>query len=62
MARADLPFESEVRKELARTRVHPRSRARHLPGWMYTSAEVFRRETERIFLKDWLIIGRVEEV
>ena len=62
MARADLPFASEIRKELARTRVHPRSRARHLPGWMYTSAEVFRRETERIFLKDWLIIGRVEEV
>tara|TARA_Y100001934_G_scaffold280396_1_gene386997 strand:- start:5276 stop:6328 length:1053 start_codon:yes stop_codon:yes gene_type:complete len=33
-----------------------------MPGWMYTSPDVFQRETERIFLKDWLIVGRVEEV
>ena len=62
MARVDLSSKSEVKKHLASTRAHPRSKSRHMPGWMYTSPEVFQRETERIFLKEWLVIGRVEEV
>ena len=37
-------------------------RARHLPGWVYTSPEVYRLEKEKIFMKDWLCVGRVEEV
>ena len=53
---------SDAQRALDRTRTHPRTRSRHMPGWMYTSPDVFQRETERIFLKDWLIVGRVEEV
>ena len=38
------------------------NRARHLPGYIYTSAEIFQREKENIFMKDWLCVARVEEV
>ena len=44
----------------ARTRL-PVSRARHSPGWFYTSPEVYELEKEHIFGKDWLCIGREEE-
>ena len=40
----------------------PLSRAHHLPGYLYTSPEVWRLEKERIFMKDWLCVARVEEV
>ena len=36
-------------------------RARHLPGYFYTSPEIFDFEVENIFMKDWLCVGRVEE-
>ena len=35
--------------------------ARHLPGEFYTSTEIFKREIEQIFMKDWICIGRVEQ-
>lgn len=35
--------------------------ARHLPGWMYTSPEIYEMEIERIFMRSWLCVGRVEE-
>jgi Rieske 2Fe-2S family protein len=35
--------------------------ARHLPGWFYTSQELFEREIDTIFMKEWLCVGRVEE-
>jgi phenylpropionate dioxygenase-like ring-hydroxylating dioxygenase large terminal subunit len=38
-----------------------RERARHAPGFIYASPDVLEREKERIFLKDWLYAGRVEE-
>ena len=46
---------------IARTRdsLH---RARHLPGHVYTSPEIYRLEKERIFMRDWLCVGRMEEV
>lgn len=37
-------------------------RAHHLPGWVYSSPELYRREIDEIFLRDWLYAGRVEEV
>lgn len=40
----------------------PLNEARHIPGYFYTSREVYELEKERIFLKDWLAVGRVEEV
>ena len=32
-----------------------------MPGDLYTSSEIYAREVETIFTKDWLCIGRVEE-
>ncbi|WJR76753.1 Rieske 2Fe-2S domain-containing protein [Bradyrhizobium sp. NP1] len=40
----------------------PISEARHLPGYMYWHPEVFRLEKENMFLKDWLMVAREEEV
>ncbi|MBM3559884.1 MAG: aromatic ring-hydroxylating dioxygenase subunit alpha [Alphaproteobacteria bacterium] len=50
------------RATLGPTLVEERVRARHLPGWIYTAEEVFAREAERIFLRQWLVVGRVEEL
>lgn len=36
-------------------------RARHAPGYVYTSPEVLRLECERVFARDWLFVGRAEE-
>ena len=33
----------------------------HLPGYVYTDPEIFAREVENIFMKEWLCVGRVEE-
>ena len=35
--------------------------ARHLPGEFYTSPEIYAREIEQIFMRDWICIGRVEQ-
>ena len=40
----------------------PVTQARHLPGYIYSSPEVYRRANENFFMKDWLCVGRVEEV
>ena len=36
-------------------------RARHLPGWIYSAPELYPLEKERIFMRDWLCVARVEE-
>ncbi len=40
----------------------PLAEATHLPSDIYTSAEIFELEKERIFKKDWLAVARVEEI
>lgn len=40
----------------------PLAQASHVPGDIYSSPEVFAREKERIFLKDWLCVARAEEI
>src|SRR5262245_9655307 len=40
----------------------PLDRAHHVPGFIYDSPEVFAREKERIFMKDWLCVAREEEI
>lgn len=45
---------------LARTRAEVLE-ARHLPGYFYTSPEIYEQEIEKIFMKDWLCVGRVEQ-
>ncbi len=39
----------------------PVTQARHAPGYVYASSEMFELEKERIFLKDWLCMGRADE-
>ena len=50
-----------VKAAVQRT-MSPLDEARHLPGEIYTSAEVLALEKERIFMKDWLCMARVEEI
>ena len=42
-----------------RLRLHE---ARHLPPHIYNSSELYRREKEEIFMKDWICVARVEEI
>ena len=41
-------------------RIPSRRPARHLPGYIYSSPDIFAEEKERIFMADWLCMGRVE--
>ena len=45
---------AEVRK--------PFLEARHLPRWCYLSEEFYQRELERIFLRTWLFIDRLDAI
>ena len=51
----------DLRPELAHTR-GPLPRARHMPGTIYASPDILAQEKHRIFLTDWLCVGRVEEI
>ena len=37
-------------------------RSRHLPGGVYSSADIYALEKERIFMTHWLSVGREEEL
>ena len=40
----------------------PLAEASHAPGFLYASPEVYRREVERLFMRDWLFVAREEEL
>lgn len=40
----------------------PASQASHAPGAIYTSDDIYRREKDLIFMKEWLCVGREEEL
>lgn len=40
----------------------PLAEASHAPGFLYASADVHRLEVERLFMRDWLYVARVEEL
>lgn len=61
MALTDVSSEPAIGEGLEDTR-GPLDNALHLPGHIYTSPEIFRLEKEKIFMKDWLCLARVEEV
>ena len=42
--------------------LRPLREAQHLPGCVYDSSEILALEKEKVFMKDWLCLGRVEEV
>ncbi len=50
----------EILKEVAQTRASLLE-SKHLPGWFYTSPELFQHEVDTIFMKEWLCVGRLEE-
>ena len=45
---------------LDRTRL-PLERARHAPGYVYGTPQSLTLEKERLFMRDWLYVGRAEE-
>jgi phenylpropionate dioxygenase-like ring-hydroxylating dioxygenase large terminal subunit len=47
--------------DLAKTRA-PLGEAYHLPGYIYTDPSVLEIEKERLFMHDWLCVGRAEEI
>lgn len=61
MAPSRTPFSISGVKTFRATREELR-RARHLPGYVYTSPEFEEYEKDRIFMRDWLCVGRVEEL
>ena len=48
-------------RDIAATKA-PISRARHAPGYIYTSPDIYKLEKDKIFMKDWLCVARVEEL
>lgn len=50
-----------MQADLAAT-LRPLEQARHLPGYFYSSPEIYALEKERIFQKDWLCVARAEEI
>ncbi|MGB6103840.1 MAG: aromatic ring-hydroxylating dioxygenase subunit alpha [Pusillimonas sp.] len=51
----------DLKERFARTR-DTLAEARHLPGKIYSSDEIAAQEKERIFMKEWLCVARVEEL
>lgn len=60
MARNRRALDPSVLEDVRQTRANLLE-ARHLPGYFYTSPEIFELEIEQIFMKEWLCVGRVEE-
>src|SRR5258708_11381534 len=40
----------------------PLADASHAPGALYASPEFYRLDVEKLFMRDWLFVGRVEEL
>ena len=52
----NLPLQSE------RLAPAPTDRARHVPGYIYSSPRIYELEKHNVFMKDWLCVARVEEI
>ena len=60
MQHRGITLDESILEEIRKTR-RGLGQARHLPGFLYTSPEIFDYEVEAIFMKEWLCVGRVEE-
>ena len=56
-----MPSQMFAPETYAATRL-PLHKASPLPGWCYVSPEWYRREIDSIFRKDWLCVGRAEQI
>ncbi|MSQ71359.1 MAG: aromatic ring-hydroxylating dioxygenase subunit alpha [Betaproteobacteria bacterium] len=54
MSREDADRLKQVRKDI--------TRASHAPGYLYAAKETLQREVDEFFMKDWLFVGREEEL
>ncbi len=61
MIQADTASRIELGEGIEATK-EPLNQARHLPGYIYCSPEIYQLEKEKIFMKDWLCVARVEEI
>ena len=61
MAVIESETENTAGQNFAATRA-PLERARHLPGYVYNSPELYALEKEKIFMRDWMCVARVEEI
>ena len=52
---------SELREQLRRV-LAPLDQAHTLPPYCYTSPEFYELEIEKIFMKEWLGVGRVDQL
>ena len=53
--------ETALDRGLAETR-RPLGKARHAPGFIYSSPEHYRAEIDAYFMRDWLYVARIEEL
>ena len=60
MAR-EIKTTEEIRDDFARL-LRPLERAESLPAYYYHSDDILARETKEIFLKEWMCVGRSDEV
>ncbi len=60
MQQGGIALDAALREAIEKTR-QGLSSARHLPGFFYTSPEIYAHEIDAIFMKEWLCVGRVEE-
>ena len=40
----------------------PVNRATHVPGHFYASEDIYALEKEKIFMRDWMLVAREEEL
>jgi phenylpropionate dioxygenase-like ring-hydroxylating dioxygenase large terminal subunit len=53
---------ASVIESVARAVRQPLAEASHVPYRLYSDPEILELEKERLFMKDWLVAGRVEQV
>ncbi len=56
-----LELSSAQRAQLQET-LQPLEHAKTLPPWCYTSPEFYAAEVREIFMKEWIGVGRLDEV
>ena len=55
MSASRFRVDENILSEVAQTRAGLLE-SRHLPGWFYTSPELFEHEIDTIFMKEWLCV------
>lgn len=58
---ADISKRAFLKQDFAATRL-PNLEASTLPPYCYTSPEFYKLEVEKLFLKEWLCVGRTDQV